>query len=83
MMYHRTDLAINLFNIITNSEFISFRIGGNCSPRIPAHGNLVGLNEPCLAGLIQDPEGISFSSVNNTDSLLAGVITSESIQRSR
>jgi hypothetical protein len=63
--------AVHLLDIIIYPQLMTFRIRGNSLAGIPAHGDLMRLDETNLAILIKYSESISFSLENDADCLCA------------
>jgi hypothetical protein len=64
-----THFVINFFDIIINTQFMAFGVGGDSSVRVTTHRDLMGLNKTDLAILVKNTESISFSFEDDTNGL--------------
>ena len=64
-----THFVINFFDIVTDTQFMAFRVGGDSIVRVTTHRDLMRLNKTDLAILIKNTERISFSFEDDTNRL--------------
>lgn len=71
MLREGTDLPFNLLDIVLYTKFVTFRVRGNGTVRVPPHRDLVRLHQSYLTILVKNTEGVSLGFENDTDSLQA------------
>ena len=64
-----THFVINFFDIIVDTQFMAFGVGGDGSVRVTTHQDLMRPNKMNLAILVKNTEGISFSFEDDTNGL--------------
>lgn len=64
-------LSVDLLHVVVDPQFVSFRVCGDGSVRVPSHGYLMRLYETYLTILVQHSERVSFRLEDDTNGLHA------------
>lgn len=69
MIFMETHFVIDFFDIIIDTQFMAFGVGGDSFVRVTTHRDLMRLNKTDLAILVKNTERISFSFEDDTNGL--------------